>query len=113
VVRPSSTPAAAVPTTSTWATIKSEKNVEVISKFYFPDELIAKTSSNDAIILKQLKQAKEELFIPKNDKLCLEDFGKLGQVFSLFRKILKIMMNQIEKVDFLCSYYKRNTQRCN
>jgi hypothetical protein len=36
----------------------------------------------DTLLQKQLRQVKEELFLPKYDKLHLEDFGKLAQVFK-------------------------------
>ena len=34
----------------------------------------------DTAVNKQLRQAKDELFLPKHDKVHLEEFGKLAQV---------------------------------
>ena len=56
------------------------KPVEPIPKFYFPNGKVTVTSTNETVIMKHLRQAKDELFIPKHDKLHLEDFGKLAQV---------------------------------
>ena len=61
------------------------KKAEIIPKFYFPN---GQLSTNDTLIAKQLKQAKEEFFLPKQDKLHLEDFGKLAQVLLFFEKNL-------------------------
>ena len=63
--------------------VKSEeksKKAELIPKFHFPN---GQVSTNDVLLAKQLKQAKEEFFVPKNDKLRLEDFGKLAQVLFI------------------------------
>jgi hypothetical protein len=60
--------------------VKSEekqKTVEIVPKFYFPN---GQNIINDTQMIKQLRQVKEELFLPKQDKLHLEDFGKLAQV---------------------------------
>jgi len=65
------------------STIKSQeksKTIEIIPKFYFPNGQNTATSTNDTQLIKQLRQVKEEIFLPKNDKLHLEDFGKLTQV---------------------------------
>jgi hypothetical protein len=65
-------------TTST--IVKSEekqKTVEIIPKFFFPN---GQNTTNDTPLIKQLRKVKEELFLPKQDKLHLEDFGKLSQV---------------------------------
>lgn len=56
------------------------KKTEIVPKFYFPN---GQVSTNDVLLAKQLKQAKEEFFLPKNDKLRLEDFGKLAQVLFI------------------------------
>jgi hypothetical protein len=67
------------PTTS----IKSEEKsnvVQSIPRFFFPTGQLTSASTTDATINKQLRQVKEELFVPKNDKLYLEDFGKVAQV---------------------------------
>jgi hypothetical protein len=67
--------------------IKSEekpKPIEIVPKFYFPNGQNTPTSTNDTTLIKQLRQVKEELFLPKQDKLFLEDFGKLSQVEILF-----------------------------
>jgi hypothetical protein len=69
---------------STPTIIKSEdkqKKAETIPKFYFPN---GQNTPNDTQIARQLRQVKEELFIPKHDKLHLEDFGKLAQVSIIF-----------------------------
>ena len=59
------------------------KTIEPIPKFYFPNGLINSTSTMETLVTKQLRQAKEELFVPKQDKLYLEDFGRLAQVFRI------------------------------
>ena len=56
------------------------KSVEIIPKFFFPHGQITPASTVETLINKQLRQAKDELFLPKQDKLYLEDFGKLAQV---------------------------------
>ncbi len=58
------------------------KSVETIPKFYFPNGQIITTLTLDTLLNKQLRQVKEELFLPKNDKLHLEDFGRLAQVLK-------------------------------
>ncbi len=74
------------------ASVKSEekqKPAESIPKFYFPNGQNT-PSTNETELSKQLRQVKEELFLPKQDKLHLEDFGKLAQVqrrSSLFHSI--------------------------
>jgi hypothetical protein len=63
--------------------VKSEETstpFENIPKFYFPHGQIPTASTIDTLLNKQLRQVKEELFLPKHDKLYLEDFGKLSQV---------------------------------
>jgi hypothetical protein len=88
IIRPTSTPSktttiketSPIPTT----VIKPEetsKSVETIPKFYFPNGQLTPTSSVDTLLNKQLRQVKKELFLPKHDKLHLEDFGRLAQVF--------------------------------
>ncbi|CAF0830200.1 unnamed protein product [Rotaria sp. Silwood1] len=62
---------------------ETSKPVETIPKFHFPNGQITTTTAIDTLINKQLHQVKEELFIPKHDKLHLEDFGKLAQLVDL------------------------------
>ncbi|CAF1341647.1 unnamed protein product [Adineta steineri] len=61
------------------------KPAEDIPKFYFPNgqTTTTPTSTVDTLLNKQLRQAKEELFQPKHDKVYLEDFGKLAQLIDL------------------------------
>ncbi|CAF0720392.1 unnamed protein product [Adineta ricciae] len=59
------------------------KPVEPIPKFYFPNGKVTTTSTNETVLMKHLRQAKDELFTPKHDKLHLEDFGKLAQIIGL------------------------------
>ncbi|UJR21734.1 hypothetical protein I4U23_024809 [Adineta vaga] len=59
------------------------KPVEAIPKFYFPNGKLTPASTTETILSKHLRQAKEELFVPKHDKLHLEDFGKLAQLIGL------------------------------
>ncbi|CAF2737173.1 unnamed protein product [Rotaria sp. Silwood2] len=91
------TPTPPPPSTTTTATVKdilpmpttvikpeeTSKPIETIPKFYFPHGPTTTISAIDTLINKQLRQAKEELFIPKHDKLYLEDFGKLAQLVDL------------------------------
>ncbi|CAF4065285.1 unnamed protein product, partial [Rotaria magnacalcarata] len=71
-------------TTQTAGKVEERQNsVEIIPKFYFPDEQLAAVSTRDALISTQLRKAKDELFTTKNDKLRSEDFGKLAQLIDL------------------------------
>ncbi|CAF1082393.1 unnamed protein product [Rotaria sordida] len=71
-------------TTSIIVKIKEkQKPVAIIPRFYFSDEHIAISSTNDTIFIKQLRKVQDELFIPKQDKLHAEDFGKLAQLLDL------------------------------
>ncbi|CAF3360136.1 unnamed protein product [Rotaria socialis] len=66
--------------------VKSEEKsetVEPIPKFYFPNGQISTPSAIDILLTRQLRQVKEDLFVPKHDKLHLEDFGKLAQLLDL------------------------------
>ncbi|CAF1172308.1 unnamed protein product [Adineta steineri] len=84
ISRPMPTPSFVPQTTPT--VIKQEqkqKIAENIPKFYFPNGKLTATSTNETILVKQLRQVKEELFLPKHDKLHLEDFGKLAQLTGL------------------------------
>ena len=72
------TPVAQKPAPTVIKTEDKPKIAEIIPKFYFPT---GQNAPNDTVIAKQLRQAKEELFLPKHDALHLEDFGKLAQVF--------------------------------
>ena len=67
-----------VPKTTAVKSEEASKLVETIPKFYFPSGHT--TSTIEALINKQLRQAKEELFLPKHDRLYLEDCGRLAQV---------------------------------
>ncbi|CAF1048982.1 unnamed protein product [Rotaria sordida] len=62
---------------------ETSKSVDTIPKFYFPNGQITMTSTTDTLLNKQLRHVKEELFLPKHDKLHLEDFGKLAQLIDL------------------------------
>ncbi|CAF4017129.1 unnamed protein product, partial [Rotaria sp. Silwood1] len=67
-------------------TVKVEeknKPVAIIPRFYFSDEHKASLSARDTILTRQLRKVQDELFIPKNDKLRSEDFGKLAQLIDL------------------------------
>ncbi|CAF5103608.1 unnamed protein product, partial [Rotaria magnacalcarata] len=66
--------------------VKSEEKsetVEPIPKFYFPNGQISTPSAIDILLTRQLRQVKEDLFVPKHDKLHLVDFGKLAQLLDL------------------------------
>ncbi|CAF3378171.1 unnamed protein product [Rotaria socialis] len=79
-------PTLAPPKTTTQTAVKVEEgqnSVDIIPKFYFPDEQLAAVSTRDALISTQLRKAKDELFTTKNDKLRSEDFGKLAQLIDL------------------------------
>jgi len=62
---------------------KTQSKEEIIPKFYFPNGLNLASSTNDIQLAKQLKQVKDEVFVPKQDKLRLEDFGKVAQLIGL------------------------------
>jgi len=88
VVRPITTTTTPVVQKTVPSTVKSQekpKTVEIIPKFYFPNGQNSATSTNDTQLIKQLRQVKEELFLTKNDKLHIEDFGKLAQVETTFK----------------------------
>ncbi|CAF4781423.1 unnamed protein product, partial [Rotaria magnacalcarata] len=50
---------------------------------YFPNGQISTPSAIDILLTRQLRQVKEDLFVPKHDKLHLVDFGKLAQLLDL------------------------------
>lgn len=71
------------------------KTKELIPKFYFPQGQNQNLSDNESLLNKQLKQVKEEVFTPKQEKLRLEDFGKVAQVNT---------SNCTEKIDNIPSF---------
>lgn len=85
-VKETSPPAPAI----TPKTEETPKSIASIPKFYFPHGQIPTASSTDVLLGKQLRQAKEELFVPKHDKLHLEDFGRLAQVGSISMLVIFI-----------------------
>jgi hypothetical protein len=86
VIQPISiTPIAQKPSPTVTKSEDKPKKVEIIPKFYFPS---GQNPANDVQIARQLRQVKDELFIPKHDKLHLEDFGKLAQVSFIFYQFL-------------------------
>ena len=52
----------------------------IIPRFYFSDNQIAADSKSDADVSRQLRKVHEELFLPKHNRLNLDDFGQLAQV---------------------------------
>ncbi|CAF3267289.1 unnamed protein product [Rotaria sp. Silwood2] len=89
VIQPKLTPSkttTSIVQQTTSITVKIEekqKSVETIPKFYFSDEYNASVSTRDALLTKQLRKVQDELFVPKHDKLHLEDFGKVAQLVDL------------------------------
>ncbi|UJR27679.1 hypothetical protein I4U23_008958 [Adineta vaga] len=91
VIRPILTPTKSVPpvkesspiSTSIIKPDETPKSVVDIPKFYFPNGPTTTVSSIDALLNTQLRQIKEEIFLPKQDKLQLEDFGRLAQLIDL------------------------------